>query len=161
VREANDSAALDALLENQHKIYENNCFPADINEHVMQLELEFPVFEARKCLAELQKIPEANGPDKENFSVRMDNTALNNFNSFQMNKFLEALPFDNPEIEIKSGNVSAFMKLNIPRNEVLKERGEVKTEKKPSITAQLKLETGKSETKSGFRKSKNMEIEGS
>ncbi len=133
--EPNDPARLYAVLDEAAKEREAACTPRDVWGHTSRLYDERYAYYAAQTIRDLDKLHEANGPDKKTFTVRANAYVANAFGQEELGKLLDALPYSSAALIVRKGQPD--MRLVVPRDEVLRQRQQATSRQKPSILASL------------------------
>jgi len=134
--EPDDPGALQERLDSTAKDRELSSKSAGLWNHSRRLDDDRYTYYADKTMQDIGKLPDANSPDKQSFSVTLNSHAANYFGQEELSKLLDALPYENAAFTIQKGQQD--MHCVVPRDEVLKERKVHVIHEKPSVLNQLK-----------------------
>ncbi len=135
--EPDDLARLYALLDRAEKQREvASTTLSSLWNHTTRLYDERYDFYAAQTVREIDKLQTPNGPDKQTFTVRLNAYVANAFGQYELGKLLDALPYKTAALTVQKGQPD--MRVIVPRDEVLHQRGQTERAEKPSLGEKLR-----------------------
>jgi|GEM_PF-1348289 len=115
--------------------YGTNAHPTVVDSFINRLRehLERIPNEAKRIIAEMDKIAEPNSPVKTHFTVKVDTDFLNGASSNDTTKLLRAIPYKNAYLSNLTGERGIFV--FVKQDEIMRLRNK---HQKPSLTGALK-----------------------